>query len=337
MRFMRHKHGLAIPLLLMVLAACTPTFVLPGPDVTEPALTDSAIKTADGEALPLDSWQPKGETRAVLLALHGFNDYRGFIREPAPFFAERGIAVYAYDQRGFGSAPNRGRWAGTAAMTKDARIAIELLRKAHPGKPVYLLGFSMGGAVSLVTMTTENAPDVDGVILAAPAVWGRKTMPIIPRVALWIAARTVPWMKFTGQGLMIRASDNDEGLRAMGRDPLVIKATRTDSIFGLVNLMDAALESAEKFRSRALLLYGDKDKIIRQDPTELMLSTLPEEARSRQRLVRYPDGWHMLLLDNQRERVWADIAAWITNPDAKLPSGAESALKTISTKTQPES
>ncbi|MDA0239759.1 MAG: lysophospholipase [Proteobacteria bacterium] len=328
---MGFKHGLLAPFFLVALAACTPQFVLPGPDVTEPALHETAIQTADGEALPLESWQPKGEPRAVLLALHGFNDYRGFIRDPAPYFAGRGISVYAYDQRGFGDAPNRGRWPGREALINDARTAIQLLRKRHPDKPVFLLGFSMGGAVSLATMTSDNRPAVDGVILAAPAVWGRKTMSFIPKTALWLASHTVPWLKLTGQGLAIRASDNDEGLRAMGRDPAVIKATRVDSMNGLVNLMDLALDSASKFDSRALILYGDKDRIIQKDPTDLMLSTLPEEAKTRQRLVRYPDGWHMLLLDRQREKVWRDIAAWISNPDAPLPSETEAA------RTKPES
>ena len=37
----------------------------------------------------------------------------------------------------------------------------------------------------------------------------------------------------------------------------------------------------------------------------------------------YPDGWHMLLRDLQRERVWEDIAAWIAEPDGVLPSGGQ--------------
>ena len=52
-----------------------------------------------------------------------------------------------------------------------------------PRVPLYLLGESMGGAVAVVAMTGESGtrpPDVDGVILAAPAVWGRSTMDLCP-------------------------------------------------------------------------------------------------------------------------------------------------------------
>jgi alpha-beta hydrolase superfamily lysophospholipase len=41
--------------------------------------------------------------------LHGFNDYSNAFEVPAQALAWRGIATYAYDQRGFGEAPLRGR------------------------------------------------------------------------------------------------------------------------------------------------------------------------------------------------------------------------------------
>src|SRR5262249_57745450 len=87
-------------------------------------------------------------------------------------------------------------------------------------------------------------PEVGGVVLSAPAVWGRATMDLLPRLALWAGVRLVPGLILTGRGLKIQASDNIAMLRALARDPLVIKETRVDTIYGLVDLMDAALDSA---------------------------------------------------------------------------------------------
>ena len=42
-----------------------------------------------------------------------------------------------------------------------------------------------------------------------------------------------------------------------------------------------------------------------------------------QRLVVYSNGWHMLTRDLQREVVLSDIAAWLADPAAALPSRAE--------------
>ena len=41
-----------------------------------PRLSDTQFMTRDGLALPLRAWLPEdGAPRAVVLALHGFNDY----------------------------------------------------------------------------------------------------------------------------------------------------------------------------------------------------------------------------------------------------------------------
>jgi len=294
------------------LTACAPQLKLPGPAVHEPVLMQGAVTLADGVTLPLRSWPSKTPPKAILLALHGFNDYGTFIKDAAPYFSGRGVQVYAYDQRGFGEAPDRGFWPGKEAFASDLSAVTKLLAKRHGEVPLYLLGVSMGGAVIMTAMTSDNPPPTAGVVLAAPAVWGRETQPFYQRWSLAIAVRTVPWMTLSGRGLNIKPSDNIPMLRALGRDPLVIKETRVDTIWGLVNLMDAALESSKTFDSKALILYGDKDEIIRQKPTDLMLSQLPKEAASRQTLKRYEEGYHMLLRGLKAETVWKDILEWMT-------------------------
>jgi acylglycerol lipase len=81
---------------------------------------------ADGAKLPLHVWPAEDAVtpKAVIVALHGFNDYGTFIKAAAAYWASHGIAVYAYDQRGFGDAPNRGIWPGGEALVDDLRTAV---------------------------------------------------------------------------------------------------------------------------------------------------------------------------------------------------------------------
>jgi acylglycerol lipase len=192
--------------------------------------------------------------------------------------------------------------------------------------PLYLLGDSMGGAVTIAAVTGAAGaprPDCDGIILAAPAVWGRDTMGLAERVALWAGYRLFPATTFTGQGLHITPSDNIEMLRALSRDPLVIKATRVDAIKGLVDLMDAALAAAPQVDRPMLLLYGDRDELVPKHPTELWVASLPYEARLTRRVAWYDRGYHMLLRDLEAPVVWRDVASWIADHGAPLPSGAD--------------
>jgi len=173
----------------------------------------------------------------------------------------------------------------------------------------------------MAAMTGDKPPQVDGVILVAPAVWGRETMPWYQRWLLAIASHTVPWLKLDGKGLLkVIASDNSTMLRALGRDPLVIKATRIDTVYGLTNLMDEALLRAGKLKVPTLVLYGQNDQIIPKRPMLLMLEKVSAPVRK----AFYDSGYHMLLRDLQGEKPLADIAAWIADHDNHLPYGAHS-------------
>ncbi len=300
-------------------SGCTPSVQSIGSVPAEPRLAQDAYFARDGARLPVAIWRADGEPHAIIVAVHGFNDYRNAFSEPGPYWAASGLTVYAFDQRGFGAAPEPGIWGGVDNMTADLRDFVDLVRRRHPGKPAFLVGMSMGGAMVLATMARTDAPQVDGLVLAAPAVWGRDSMSPWVRGILWLSAHLTPWNLATGQGLNIWPSDNIEMLRRLGRDPLVIKRTRFDAIYGLVNLMDAAQAAAAKVKTPMLVLYGEKDELIPRDPVEEMVGKLAAPHR----IAVYPEGWHMLFRDLQAETVWRDIVHWVGDRDAPLPSAAE--------------
>ena len=340
------RAALLTPLLL--LATCGPAgetdnrlaAVAPARPTTEATVptrfTGTEFIAADGARLPLRKWLPQGPVRAVILALHGFNDYGNAFEMPAKVWAARGIATYAYDQRGFGGAPGRGSWAGEGALAVDAVVATRILRRAYPGRPLYLLGESMGGAIGTLAVTgamsgviagPDGMPraDVDGIILSAPAVWGRATMDLWPRVALFAAARFFPTANLSGRGLRIVASDNLPMLQALARDPLVLKGARVDTVYGLVDLMDSALAAAPRLDAPMLLLYGAHDEIVPPRPLAEFVANLPPEPRRPRRLAYYPGGYHLLLRDLAGGTVAEDVASWIFDPAAPLPSRADAA------------
>jgi alpha-beta hydrolase superfamily lysophospholipase len=184
------------------------------------------------------------------------------------------------------------------------------------------MGESMGGAVTIAALAT-GVLDADGVILVAPAVWSRSEMPFYQTASLWIAAHTLPWLKLTARGLDILPSDNIEMLRALGADPLVIKETRIDAIWGLVDLMDQALAASALLDDPALILYGSRDEVIPPNATAAMLARLPPAPAGSRTVAIYDDGYHMLLRDLQAPVVWRDILSWLRDAAAPLPSGAD--------------
>lgn len=321
---------LSLALALMT-AACAEPRIAPAGDRPGPAsLADRHLVTGDGLALPLRVWRPEGQARAVVLGLHGFNDYSGAFREVGPKLAAAGVALYAYDQRGFGAAPGRGLWHGADRMQADAAAALRLLRAEAPGRPVFLLGLSMGGAVAMTVLA--DAPGLaDGAMLVGPAVRGRDSLPFWQRWSLDVAAGALPWYPLTGQGLAIQPTDNIAALRQMARDPHVIKETRVDALYGLVDLMTAAERAAPRQTTPLLLLYGLKDDLVPKGPTLKALNALPPPTAGAaagtpglsHRVAVYQGGRHMLLRDLDSDRTLADMLAWMQDPAAPLPSGAD--------------
>ena len=332
----RMRPALAAVLCAALAGGCTPLVIPAGPPVQAPMVARDALLMPDGARLPLHAWMPEdgGPVRAVILALHGFNDAAAnFMGESAALFTRHGIAVYAYDQRGFGAAPNPGIWPGEASLAADAATAARLIRARHPGVPLVMLGESMGAAVLVLAATGEAPPPVDGYILSAPALWGRIGMNGPMRWGLWLASRTIPIVGFQAGVGGISPTDNAAAMRRWARDPLTLKVTRVDAAHGLVDLMDAAVArlpwccraAGQAGPAPALLLFGARDRIVPVRVARQVLRGVPPPAESGVRIAFYREGWHLLLRDENREAVAGDILAWLADPAAPLPSGADRA------------
>jgi alpha-beta hydrolase superfamily lysophospholipase len=276
--------------------------------------TDPAV--VEAPSVPRREWLPAGPPRAVILALHGFNDYSHAFADFGVYAAGRGIAVYAYDQSGFGANPNAGRWPGIGTLVGDLRRERARIAGLYPDQPVYLLGESMGAAVLIAAVAADVPLDDAGMIMTAPAVWGGDQLNPFYRAALWLADHVAPGLKLTGESLGILASNNLEVLRALSADPLFIKATRVDAIAGLVRLMDLAYAAAPDLSGPLLVLGGARDEVVPPTAHAAMLERLTADPCTE---VVYPDGWHLLLRDLDRQLVWDDILAWIARQP--LPSG----------------
>ena len=282
-----------------------------------PVVADDAIVARDGTRLPLRRWEAQGRPRAVIVALHGMSDYSNAFDMPGRYWAKLGITTLAYDQRGFGKGASPGIWAGAEALRADLSDAVAAARARYPAVPVFALGESMGGAVVLTSLASSDPPAVDGVILVAPAVWSRSDMPLSYRAALFLGAHLLPGLILSNSAashvVTIVPSDNVPMLRALGRDPLFQKQTRTDTVYGLVDLMDEAKTAPDVITKTPplLLLYGANDQIIPAKPTEAVIASLKTKPDVPLTVKRYEHGYHMLLRDLEGETVDQDASDWI--------------------------
>ena len=128
----------------------------------------------NGDSYLLARWFPADEQgtptqpKAVIVFVHGFAEHMGRYRNIFKLFVDRGYEINGFDQRGFGrtsyESENRSKMHGRttwADQLSDVERMIRLARKradARWGKdkvPLFLMGHSMGGGISLAFFTCE--------------------------------------------------------------------------------------------------------------------------------------------------------------------------------------
>ena len=302
-------------------ASRLPPYGVTGEALTSHPAADSSFTMPDGTVLPARMWLPAGPPNAVILALHGFDDSRDQWTLDAPSFTGTGIALYAPDQRGFGDTASRGTWPGVPTLVNDADSMARTLIARYPGTPVYLMGESMGGAVALDLAARPDHPATAGTVMLSPAVWGRPEQGLVLASALWVANGVAPGYRITAGDVPVRvmASDNRDALVALAKDPLTLRSTKVSTLAGLVDLMDSAQVAAPHVAGPAFLAYGGHDELVPAGAMAVAWAHLPADTRR----ALYPNGYHLLMRDLDRQAVIDDVISWMRHPDALLPSGAD--------------
>jgi alpha-beta hydrolase superfamily lysophospholipase len=297
-----------------------------------PSFTGDRFVSFDGAPLGLKTWTAEGQYAddpwAVVIGLHGMDDYSNAFHTAGPWWARQGITTYAFDQRGFGRSPERGVWAGEDLMIEDLRAACATARRRHPRAILAVAGESMGGAVAIAAFASNNPPDADRLVLLSPAVWGFSQQPFSYSASLWMASHTLPQYVIKPPSFISRriwASDNVRELIRMGQDKEMIYGSRFDTLYGLVSLMESAWKKIDRLKVPALYMYGAHDQII---PPPAAISAAAR-LRPPGRTVYYEHGWHLLLRDLQAQTVWTDAEAFIRDPGGALPSGAPAIPKSV--------
>lgn len=290
-----------------------------------PALLEDRFESFDGARLGLSIWRPAGaedaSVTAAIIAVHGMNDYAGAFNAAGPWWAAQGAVVYAYDQRGFGRSPRPGVWARPEVLREDLRTIVRLVRERHPHARLAVVGESMGASVAMTAFSSSRPPAADRLVLSGPGLRGWGALPGLYRVSLWMSAHVRPaWIVTPPKGVSVTATDNREKLIEMWNDPLVLKTTRIDSVYGVVSLMEEADRTIAALppATPTLFLYGARDEVIPEFGVRRAALRLPEHVRT----AYYLKGLHMLMNDLQAETVWRDVLSFILDPDGALPSAA---------------
>lgn len=260
-------------------------------------------------ALFAQAWLPERDPRAVVVISHGLAEHGGRYLEVAARLVASDYAVYALDHRGHGRSggprANIGRF---AYLVSDLGTFAGRAQREHPGAPVFLLGHSMGGAVALACALRYKG-SLKALALSAPALAAGEVVSSFKRLTL----RLLSWLAPNAGALTLPAT-------AISRDPAVVEAYEQDplvfrgavparTIVELLQAMAAFPASAPELRIPVLVQHGTADSLVPLAATRPVYDLL---GQPQARTLRYYDGlFHEVYNEPERDRVIADLAAWI--------------------------
>lgn len=311
-----------LPLLscLFVLAACqgprqaalpasesSRTFsALAGRDISHEQAT---FEGTGGLQLFAQSWRPANEEpRAVLIVVHGLKDHGSRYGELAVRMVGEGFAVHAFDLRGHAHSEGvRVHIDSFDEYLSDLGLFLERVRQREPGKPVFLFGHSMGGAI-VTLFTLEKKPDIQGLVLSAPAL----------KPGADVSKALIATTRVIG-GVMPSLKVLELDPKQFSRDPEVVKENETDPLVfqkggpartasQLLSALNTLSERMEEVATPVLVLHGTADTVTDPEGSKALV----QRARATDKTLKLYDGlFHDLLHEPEKAQVLTDVVQWL--------------------------
>jgi len=270
-----------------------------------------AAYALDSQGAPVVvNWETASDAKAVIVALHGFGLHKCAFEGFAQAMRAQGVAVYALDVRGFGGwreASRKTRLSFRSALG-DIAETLDVVRACHPNKPVYLLGESMGGALSLA-FAARHPLAVDGVIASVPAndrYAGLRTSLSLAVQALFNAGASVSLDRV----LVSRATSNESVRAAWRNDEHARLRVSIRELLRFARFMRDGERNARAIeQTPVLILQGARDHLVKPSGTRRIFEAL---ATRDKQLLLLDNEEHLIFEEGQFDRpVVSQVNQWI--------------------------
>ena len=269
---------------------------------------EGSFKTPDGLDLFERCWQPDGDLRANLVLIHGYGEHSGRFDHVAGALNGIGVAVHAYDQRGFGRSPGkRGYIRRFDDLLDDLTAYLEHVRERTAHRPLFLMGHSMGGLVIALYVQARQLDARGLVFSSALLAINDEVSPVLIALANVLGVLT-PWLPVADLDTTTVSRD-PEVVRAYDADPLNHHGkilARTGS--QLNTAIKRARTNFEAITLPVYVIHGSGDRLVPAEGSQL----LHDRCRSADKTCKiYEGGYHELHNDLDKASAIAGLCDWI--------------------------
>jgi acylglycerol lipase len=271
------------------------------------ARRDGWLGSTDGTRLFWQAWLPDEPPGGVVVVVHGAGEHGGRYGFVGERLAAAGFATYAMDHRGHGRSDGPRAFIGRLdRLVEDLRRFLERVGDEHPDATPFLIGHSLGGAVS-ATYALRHGETIAGLVLSDPAV-ATEAVPAALRAMTFVLSAVAP---------RLPVFKIDE--QVLSRDPAVVRDYLEDPLVStgklpartlaeILRSMQTLPDQVGELRLPLLLLHGTEDQLCPPEGSRM----IHERARSTDKTLALYDGlYHEIFNEPEREQVIDDVVAWL--------------------------
>jgi acylglycerol lipase len=267
---------------------------------------DGRLDGAGGIELYWQAWLPSSEARAVVVISHGVSEHSARYAHVGERLAGAGYAAYAVDHRGHGRSQGKRVIVDADEVVADLRAFIDFAAARHPGKPVFLLGHSMGAAIA-IACAVRHQDALEGLLLSG-ALADPDTASPVTRALSRVLSKLTPGLGVY-QVDASRISRDPEVVRAYQQDPLVHRGKLpARTVAELTGAVARFPEEVPTLHLPLLVMHGGSDSLTTLAGSRMV----HERASSSDKTLEIYDGlWHEILNEPEKERVISEMIEWL--------------------------
>src|SRR5215471_15152970 len=257
----------------------------------------------------LHSWRREAQSpNAQVVLVHGFGEHSGRYNDVTEFLCGRGFSVQAFDLRGHGKSSGLpGHVDRFTDYEDDLRLAVESAR-GHATSPLFLIGHSMGGLITLRYLA-GRPPNISGAVISAPLLGFAVRIPKLKLAIGRASGLIAPKMRMANEIDPTHLSRDPEVGRAYAEDPLVRRVVSARWFSEATRAMRAMPAAVPRIQAPILILHGTEDKLAAVDATRAVFDRIG--SRDKQ-LKIYPGFYHELFNEPDKQDVFQTVGDWLS-------------------------
>jgi alpha-beta hydrolase superfamily lysophospholipase len=264
------------------------------------------FRAADGALIHFDIRDAGPDARGVLVFVHGLGEHFSKYDEWLVYATGRGYHVAAHDQRGHGRTPGKRGDFAFEDLVSDLDRFLEVIDDRWPGRPMFVVGHSLGALVTLRWASRGVPPSVRGAVLSSPPLQVAEDVPWWKRRLFRTLARTAPRLSLPRRSVVEKLTADPDRIAAWRGDRLRHGKITPRALVGIGAAMEAAREAPLEVTLPLLVLVAPEDAVTDAAVALAWAAELSADVS----VVELPGARHEILNDVERAAAYERICDW---------------------------